>query len=411
MKNSEIKTSLGFLTVILLLFVVYQTIMLQSFYSDLKRDYINTWSGITGKLVEQNPENESEIMHILSGKEKEFNPYITIGKDLLNQYGISEDVPLDLFPYLNQHISDYNQLISWGLGLLCITLLLVNLIQYKSFFGKIKQFITAADKIVEGDYEVAMNENREGDLARLAVSFQSMKEVIRKNMHDLFAEKTFLVQTLHDLSHQLKTPLSTLMVNNDILLNGKCSLEQCQTFIQSNQVQLSRMNDLIHNVLKVAKVDARAIAFDKEKINLVETIYEAIDILQSKCREKNITIDLDAADEIVVSHDRIWIQEALINILKNSIEHSNLGSQICVQVRDTPIHTEIMIQDFGEGIEREDLPHIFERFYKVKHFKKRDSIGIGLALAKSVIEAHDGFIRVESRRFEFTRFTITFLKY
>ncbi|TCP68549.1 HAMP domain-containing sensor histidine kinase [Baia soyae] len=411
MKNSEMKTSLGFLAVILLLFVIYQTMMLQSFYNDFKRDYIHTWSGVAGKLVEQNPENESEIMHILSGKTKDFNQYIASGKVILNQYGISEDVSLELFPYLNQHISFYNQFIFWGCILLCVTLLLVTFIQYKSFFGKIKQFIRAADKIVEGNYEVVINENREGDLARLAVSFQSMKEVIRKNMHDLLAEKTFLVQTLHDLSHQLKTPLSTLMVNNDILLNGKCSLEQCQMFTQRNQVQLSRMNDLIHNVLKVAKVDARAIAFDKERINLIETIYEAIDILQSKCREKNITIDLEAADEIVISHDRIWIQEALINILKNSIEHSHPDSQICVRVKDTPIHTEITIQDFGEGIEREDLPHIFDRFYKAKHSKKRDSIGIGLALSKSVIEAHDGFIRVESRRFEFTRFTITFLKY
>jgi len=238
-----------------------------------------------------------------------------------------------------------------------------------------------------------------------------MKDIIRKNMKDLLGEKEFLGQILQDISHQLKTPLSTISIYNEMLLNEDLPRQQQVQLLQNNEIQISRMNVLIQNLLKVAKIDAKAVSFDKESLNLVETINEVLNRLENIINERNLSIDWDRTEEVVVTHDKLWMQEALMNLLKNAIEHSKPGDKITIQVNDTPIYTELIIQDFGEGIAAEDLPHIFNRFYKASTSKKHDSTGIGLALTKAIIEAHQALIKVESVKNAYTKFTITFIKF
>ncbi|MDC7729776.1 MULTISPECIES: sensor histidine kinase [Bacillus cereus group] len=410
MINREIKINILTLALISFLFIIYQVITVHILYDHLKNDYITIWSEITGKLIEQNPENEYEIIQALTNDTANKKDYSSDGEMLLKQYGLSAELDSRLFPYLNKHISQNNIYMFLGAIGFSLILIFLNYLQYKSFFLKIRNVTAAAHKIIEGDYTIDIKENREGDLAKLANSFHKLKNVIRKSMHNLMEEKQFLIQTLQDISHQLKTPLSTLTVNNDILLQGKLN-EQQYHFLHNNDVQISRINFLIHNLLKVSKIDARAILFEKENSDIIDTIYEVIASLNSKLNKKNMNIHLKTNEKISLFHDSIWMQEALLNILKNSIEHSNDNSSIYIEVTNSPIHTEIIIQDFGEGIASEDLPYIFDRFYKTKNSNKEGSIGIGLALAKSIIEAHHGFIKVESQKHSFTKFTITFMKY
>ncbi|EJV84401.1 sensor histidine kinase [Bacillus mycoides] len=410
MINREIKINILTLALISFLFIIYQVITVHILYDHLKNDYITIWSEITGKLIAQNPENEYEIIQALTNDTANKKDYSSDGEMLLNQYGLSAELDSRLFPYLNKHISQNNIYMLLGVIGFSLILIFLNYLQYKSFFLKIRNVTAAANKIIEGDYTIDIKENREGDLAKLANSFHKLKNVIRKSMHNLLEEKQFLIQTLQDISHQLKTPLSTLTVNNDILLQGKLN-EQQHHFLHNNDVQISRISFLIHNLLKVSKIDARAILFEKENSDIIDTIYEAIASLNSKLNKKNMNIHLKTNEKISLFHDSIWMQEALLNILKNSIEHSNENGSIYIEVTNSPIHTEIIIQDFGEGIASEDLPYIFDRFYKTKNSNKEGSIGIGLALTKSIIEAHHGFIKVESQKHSFTKFTITFMKY
>ncbi|MGE6550999.1 sensor histidine kinase [Bacillus mycoides] len=410
MINREIKINILTLALISFLFIIYQVITVHILYDHLKNDYITIWSEITGKLIAQNPENEYEIIQALTNDTANKKDYSSDGEMLLNQYGLSAELDSRLFPYLNKHISQNNIYMLLGVIGFSLILIFLNYLQYKSFFLKIRNVTAAANKIIEGDYTIDIKENREGDLAKLANSFHKLKNVIRKSMHNLLEEKQFLIKTLQDISHQLKTPLSTLTVNNDILLQGKLN-EQQHHFLHNNDVQISRISFLIHNLLKVSKIDARAILFEKENSDIIDTIYEAIASLNSKLNKKNMNIHLKTNEKISLFHDSIWMQEALLNILKNSIEHSNENGSIYIEVTNSPIHTEIIIQDFGEGIASEDLPYIFDRFYKTKNSNKEGSIGIGLALTKSIIEAHHGFIKVESQKHSFTKFTITFMKY
>jgi len=411
MKNTELKGYLIILVVLFSLFIVYQLISHQIFYNQLKTDSITAWGEISAKLIEQNPENEAEIMKVLTSNSSNSSEYQEKGREIFRQYGLYEDLETKLFPLLNNHISSFNQTILWGMICFGLILFLANYIQYKIIFNKIKQLTSTAKKIIDGDYSVTINENKEGEIAKLAVSFRSMKDVIRKNMKDLLVEKEFLGQMLQDISHQLKTPLSTISIYNEMLLMGDLPRQQQVQLLQNNEMQISRMNVLIQNLLKVAKIDAKAVSFDKEPLNLVNTINEVLSRLENIINERDLSIDWDGTEEVVVIHDKLWMQEALMNLLKNAIEHSKRGEKITLQVMDTPIYTELVIQDFGEGIAAEDLPHIFNRFYKASTSKKHDSTGIGLALTKAIIEAHQALIKVESVKNAYTKFTITFIKF
>ncbi|MED3478005.1 HAMP domain-containing sensor histidine kinase [Bacillus thuringiensis] len=411
MKNTELKSYMTILAFLLSIFVIYQFIIQQLFYDHLKRDSIATWGEITARLVEQNPENEAEIMKVLSSHSSHSSKYQEKGTEILKQYGLYEDLDSKFFPHLNNLIINHNQFMMWGLIAFGFLLFVANYMQQKIIFNKISQLTRAAKKIIEGDYSVVINENKEGDFAKLAISFRSMRDIIRKNMHDLLEEKRFLGEMLQDISHQLKTPLSTISIYNEMLLNEKLSREQQAQLLQNNDIQISRMNVLIQNLLKVAKIDAKAISFDKEPGNLVDTTEEVLNRLQSMISDKNILIDWNAPREIVVIHDKLWMQEALLNLLKNAIEHSKPGGKIMIQAKNSPIYTELVIQDFGEGISAEELPHIFERFYKSSSSKKHGSTGIGLALVKAIIEAHHALITVESEKNAYTKFTIIFMKF
>lgn len=410
MKNTELKGYITILAILLTIFAGYQLLTQQLFYNQLKSDSIASWGEITARLVEQNPENEAEIMKVLTSHSTDSIPYQEKGRDILRQYGLYEGLKSQLFPLLNINMDRYHQFMYWGLVCFGCMLLLISYMQHKLIFHKIRQLTSAANKIIDGDYSVVINENKEGDIAKLAVSFRSMKDIIRKSMQNLREEREFLVQMLQDISHQLKTPLSTISIYNEMMLNEGMPRQQQVQLLQNNDVQISRMHLLIQNLLKVARIDAKAISFDKEAANLVDTIEDALDRLENMITDQQVTLDWNTPKEVVIVHDKLWMQEAILNLLKNAIEHSEPGEKIKIAIEDTPIYTELVIQDYGEGIAAEELPHIFERFYKASGSKKHDSVGIGLALAKSIIEAHHALIRVESEKNAYTKFTVTFLK-
>lgn len=408
-RNTEIKVSLAVLSAILAVFLLYQIITLNAFYDQLRSSYVNVFATIAAELTEKYPESEAAIMKTVTGNSLDSGEALDKGKVLLRQYGVSESLDFELFPILNKMFARNNLFVFSGLLAVIVLILLVSYMQYNYFFIRIRSITLAAKKIIEGDYSIEINEEREGDFSKLADAFRSIRDIIRKKMQDLHEEKIFLVQILQDISHQLKTPLSTIAVYNDMLLNERLSDGQ-QHLVQINQSQVTRMNILIQNILKVAKIDAKSILFKKESLSLVETVHDVLDNLQAKLQQKNINVSFNADQQTLLLHDPIWIQEALTNIIKNAIEHSEANGEIVIEVNDNPMYAELMIQDFGEGLNPEQLLHIFERFYKGGTSKK-ESAGIGLALAKAIIDAHNGFIKVESEKNVYTKFTITFMKY
>jgi len=256
-----------------------------------------------------------------------------------------------------------------------------------------------------------MPEDREGDFSKLSTSFNSMREIIRNNFDELKKEKTFLVNLLSDISHQLKTPLSSMIVYNDILLNKHVSKEQSDVFLLNSRNQMYRMNWLIKSLLRLARLDAGAIQFNMELQSLNETVMYSLEALDEKIENTGVKVNVNQKNEVIFSHDREWICEALMNVLKNCIEHVREDGIINITIMENPIYRRIAISDNGEGIPEADLPNIFKRFYRARNSKDKESIGIGLALAKSIVESHNGIIVANSILGKGSTFTITFLKY
>lgn len=405
--NSELKISTTVLLFLMTLFLLITSLALKINHDNLKADYIKSLGAISQRIVLKNPEMEKEIIPLITKEISEQEA--TRGIAFLKQYGLTEDLEDALFPYVSRTIIKNNYSIILIFILMATILFFLNYFQHGFFYKRIRRLTNAAKKVVEGDYDIAINESREGDFSKLAISFNSMREIIRSNLSDLRREKQFLVDLLSDISHQLKTPLSSVILYNDIMATKELPQKQKQVFLLSNQNQLEKMNWLIKNILKLAKLDAKAIEIVKEKQSLNETLQDAIDALESKAFEAQVVITFSEKEEIVFHHDRLWLEEALINIIKNGIEHTTRGGTINLELLENPLYTRIIIEDTGEGISETDLPNIFKRFYKAKTSKKSESIGIGLALSKSIVEAHSGIIEVRSVVGVGTRFIITFI--
>lgn len=407
--NPEIKKSSLALVAVMLIFMLSSFMVIRANNERLKRDYIRVMGGVTARVVEKAPQLEGEIAPLMTGMltpEDEAQ-----GMEILSQYGLQEGLEVGLFPYIrNSYLSSIYSILLLGLTL-GVLLFAMNYYQHGYYYNNMRDFSSAAKGIVEGNYSLKFGEKSEGDLSKLAQSFNMMGEVIRGNISALKKEKEFLVDLLSDISHQLKTPLSTMILYNDIMLSKELSREQRDTFLRNIQNQLNRMGWLIQNLLKLAKIDADAIELDMEVQSLNETLEEVVDALESKAREKGVSMAYVPGDDIFLKHDRLWLQEALINVVKNGIEHSPEGDRVTIDLENNPVYIRITVKNNGEVISEEDLSNIFKRFYKGKNSKKSDSIGIGLSLAKSVIERHGGYIEARSDEDYGTRFIITFLKY
>lgn len=406
--NPEVRKSSAILIIINLIFLLATLTMTKINNDNLKEGYIKSLGAVTEKVSEKNPEL---LQYIVPAVTKEVQvKHSEKGIKILKEYGLTEDLENKLFPYVNKTIIiNYYYIIALFL-IMTMLLFVINYFQYVYFYKMARNISKAAKMVVEGQYDILIDEDKEGDFSKLANSFNSMRGIIRNNLESLNKEKQFLVNLLSDISHQLKTPLASMILYNDILSTKELSKEKKQLFLENNKKQLYRMDWLIKSILKLARLDARAIEFSKEKISLNETIENSIYTLKEKADEANVAVTLKQASDISFNHDRRWVEEAFINIIKNDIEHTKAGGKVEIELIENPVYVRIEIVDNGEGISKVDRPNIFKRFYKAKN-SKSDSVGIGLALSKAIIEAHDGMIEVQSEVGYGTKFTITFLKY
>lgn len=401
--NQEVKISTFILTLLLTLFMVIQICMYNDYIKTQKQDYIDIIGSIASKSISTNKELEKEIIPLVTGNISEEDKQN--GQKLLKQYGITSSLNDDLFPNINNNFSIIN--LSF---LLCFLLIILNYIQYFYFFKKIRGLTVATNKILDDDYNYFINEDKEGDFSKLAVGFSNIRRIIKNNISNIEEEKKYLVELLQNISHQFKTKLATMILYNDILLNRNITDEQRVKFLKDNSIQLENMNLMIQNILKLAKLDAKTISFLKKEDSLNQTIKEVLNSFEEFAKTKNINLKFNDCENIVLFQDRFWLKEAFGNIIKNCIEHTDEGGSVEAFVKKTPVLYKVIIKDTGVGIEQSDIPNIFNRFYKSGVSNKKDSVGIGLSISKSIIESHNGYIDVISEKGVGTNFIVTFMK-
>ncbi len=408
LKNIEYKNTLIKIIIfqIILSLIIFLALKLE--INKINQKIIEQNTALMGRILKNNPELEGEIINLIT---KEItNEDINNGEKILKSYGYDENMDKNLQPTLKGITPKLEVKISLLILLSLIPLIILIRSEYEKIYGKVREISYAAERVVEGDFSIVLKEEGEGDFNILNHSFNQMANRLENSIEILQREKTFLKDTISDISHQLKTPLSSLIVLNDLILEDENMEEEVQRdFLKKTSAQLGRMEWLIINLLKIARIEAGVIPFKKDKVKSIEAIEIALSTLNMNIVEKGQKVKIHGDLESKFYGDKDWTAEALINIIKNSIEHSKDGGIIEIFLDETPLFTSIIIKDYGEGIDKKDISHIFERFYKVNSEIKPDSIGIGLNLSKIIVESQNGTISVKSKKDKGTEFTITFL--
>ena len=215
--------------------------------------------------------------------------------------------------------------------------------------------------------------------------------------------------TISDISHQLKTPLAALNIYNGLLQGEAVDVPEIQEFTSLSEKELDRINTLVQNLLKITKLDAGSIVLEKKPEDVAEMMNNVELRFSYRAEQEQKKLVLFGEEDIFLSCDRDWILEAVDNIVKNAMDHTKSGDTIEIKWRKSASIVQIQIKDNGSGIHPEDLHHIFKRFYRSRFSKDQQGIGLGLPLAKMIIEAHNGTIEVNSELGKGTMFTISFL--
>ena len=406
LSNPEIKKynisiiALFLITIILSIFV--NTLNLNI----IKADVIQNNQAIVGNIVSKYPELEKDIVSVITQAKNKENT--DLGAKVLQKYNYDSSTNLSQEPIVQNNI--YKMLKINILFITFVFICLITILFY--FFIKIYRDIKDMTDYVyhssEGrEYEMK-NKNQEGQIGLLKTEIMKMTTVLKEKVALLHSEKIFLNDTISDISHQLKTPMTSLMLLTDLMYND-LDKEKKIEFLDRTNAQLSRMDWLIKSMLKLSKLEAKVIDFKTDKVNINELIKRSISPLLVPIELRNISLNINGDKEASYIGDIEWSSEALGNIIKNCVEHTKEGGTLDITYEENPIYSEIIIKDNGEGIDKDDIQNIFKRFYKGKN-SKSDSVGIGLAMAKSIIESQNGYIYVKSKKNRGSEFHITFHK-
>lgn len=272
-----------------------------------------------------------------------------------------------------------------------------------------EQAVAQINAYLAGDVNARIECDNEGELYRLFHSVNSLAAVLNAHADNELREKEFLKNTISDISHQLKTPLAALNIYNGLLQDESEASPTVKEFATLSEQELDRIETLVQNLLKITKLDAGSIVIEKTKENVADMMRDIELHFAYRARQEQKKIVLSGSDNVLLLCDRDWLIEAIDNIVKNALDHTEKGDTVRIEWKNVSSSVQIAVKDNGCGIHSEDLHHIFKRFYRSRFSKDKQGIGLGLPLAKAIVEAHNGTIEVDSELSRGTTFTMNFL--
>lgn len=301
---------------------------------------------------------------------------------------------------------------SAGLFLIFLcTMLGIFLVSFRYFRKQnriMEEAVSQIQAYLDGDVDARIACDREGELYRLFHSVNSLAAVLNAHAQKELREKEFLKNTISDISHQLKTPLAALNIYNGLLQDEDIEASAVKEFADLSEQELDRIETLVQNLLKITKLDAGTMSLNKNPENVADMMKDVELHFAYRARQEQKEIILSGAGDISLFCDRDWMSEAIGNIVKNALDHTGKGETVYIEWKELPSAVQIIVKDNGCGIHPEDLHHIFKRFYRSRFSKDTQGIGLGLPLAKAIIEAHGGLIEVESELGIGTSFIMNF---
>ena len=383
------------LFVLFLAFNIYE-------YKTYTNNFNNKIGAIISVIKDKYPEiTDKEIAEIINSDEFETNDFFT-------KYGID----INNKSILIKNDKDYHIFLVINMSFLTITIIIL-LILYIRYNHKkendIKDIIKCIEQINKKNYELQIDSISEDELSILKNEIYKTTIMLKESAENSNKDKINLKKSLEDISHQLKTPLTSILVMLDnIIEEPDMDINIRNDFVRDIKRNVVNINFLVQALLKLSKFDANTVHFIKQENDLKAIIKESIKNVSPLCDLRNINIEFNAKDKSKIVCDAKWQIEAITNIIKNAVDHSKNNSTVTINLSNNNVYSMIEIIDKGEGISKKDISHIFERFYKGEN-STSDSIGIGLALAKTIIEEDNGSISVESNK-NGTKFTIKYFK-
>lgn len=404
MKNKiELKKMCITSCVVIIIFLITFSILIYKQYKTYTYNFNQKIAGIIDNVLEKYPDIEKrEIVEILNSSDKTNN-------EILREYGIE----LDKDSVILENNTDFQKFIIIDVSTLIVFILILSIIVFKynhSESKKINEITKYIEEINRGNYKLNIEENTEDELSILKNELYKITIMLKEVAENSQKDKTTLKDSLSDISHQIKTPITSILIMLDNILSDENMPEDIKKdFIKDIKREIVNIKFLVESILKLSKIDSNSIKFIKKEVLIKDIINEAVKNVSMLSELKNIKIIVSGDDSIKTICDLKWQVEAITNILKNCIEHSYENKKIYINYNQNNMYTELKIEDNGTGIDAKDLPHIFERFYKGKN-SSSDSVGIGLALSKSIIESNNGYIQVDSELNKGTIFIIKYLK-
>ena len=404
MKNKNIKLIIISLTILTIVTCVVISIQTYSQYKKISVITNEKISEIIEYIIKENPAIDTKnIIQILNSDEYKN------GEEELKKYGINIEEVNSIIAVQKQMKTNIilNIILIVLFSVLYMAIIFIYLKQRDKKINQITQYI---NEIKNRKYNLNINENSEDELSNLKNELYKITIMLKEESEISRQDKEKIKMSVEDISHQLKTPLTSIMIMLDNLKdNPNMDEDTKQKFIFEISKQVDWINWLVISILKLSRLEANVVKFSDNKINVKKFIDEIIDNLEIPIEIKNQKIIIEGNKDVSFIGDYKWQQEAITNIIKNAIEHNKKNGKITIKYEENVLFTKITIIDEGQGIDKEDLKHIFERFYKAQN-SSDNSVGIGLSLAKNIIEKNNGMINCKSEIGNGTEFIVKYMK-
>ena len=404
--NRELKKLCVELIAVSLLILLFCNLLFTSYRVSFNREYHQILASLVGSVMEAYPDtSEDDLILMLNGQGN-----AEAGEQILRQYGIFLGNENDAVPVLKRHTTA----MQWEINLMFTALAAGMLGILFSYLSKrqtqIQRISDYMEELVRGNYALDIQDNGDDELSILKNEIYKLTVFFREQAKQAAANRLALADSVADISHQLKTPLTSVTVLVDNLLDSEeMEADTRQRFLMEISGQLSGVTWLVSTLLKLSRLDAGVVELEKRPMQVCSLAQEVLNRLELTAELRQVELRLEIPETIQISGDTQWLTEALLNVVKNAIEHSSAGSRVILKAEENDVYTLLTVQNRGEPISEEDQKHLFERFYR-GHSAKKESVGIGLALAKEIIEKQNGYITVESGKEQGTIFYIKFMK-
>ena len=404
MKNKNIKLIIIPLTILMIFTCIVISMQTYSQYKKISVITNEKISEIIEYIIKENPSIDTKkIIQILNSNEYK------VGEEELKKYGINIEKINSIIAVQKQMKTNIilNIILIVLFSVLYMAIIFIYLKQRDK---KIKQITKYINEIKNKKYELNIDENSEDELSNLKNELYKITIMLKEESEISRQDKEKIKMSVEDISHQLKTPLTSIMIMLDNLKdNPNMDEDTKQKFIFEISKQVDWINWLVISILKLSRLEADVVKFSNNKINVKKFIDEIIGNLEIPIEIKNQKISIEGDEDALFIGDYKWQQEAITNIIKNAIEHNKENGKITIKYEENVLFTKITIIDEGQGIAKEDLKHIFERFYKAQN-SSDNSVGIGLSLAKNIIEKNNGMINCKSEIGNGTEFIVKYMK-